>query len=169
MTRPSKHYEHIRLSSQAFHLIWDATVKSRTVLNTRAWRHFTRQVFIILTLRTCNIIKINLLYTIYMIKNTPWKVGFLQALGLTLYVTIFALIIQAFSGTTFNPSPFFSILIFLLTFIISATICGSITLIYPFVLFFSNKKKEALHVIMWNVGWLLLFFLIFLGVVLVLK
>ena len=45
----------------------------------------------------------------------------------------------------------------LLLFVISATIVGGLVLGRPIVLYFENKKKEAIQFLMITVGWLLLF------------
>jgi len=77
--------------------------------------------------------------------NNPFKIGLFQALGLTLYVSLFASVVRTLGETNINPDPIFVIIAFLLAFIISATICTSIALVYPLDLFFSDRKKEALQ------------------------
>ena len=91
-------------------------------------------------------------------KNRSIKIGFLQALGLSIYVTLFASVIQFFSGQKLSPNPFVSITTFLLAFITSAFICGSIALICPFKLFMENKKAEAFQIVLWNIIFLVIFF-----------
>src|SRR4051812_9391731 len=91
----------------------------------------------------------------------PWKTGLWQALGLAIYVSLFASIVQYFGGTNLITSPFESVITFLLAFLISAATCISIALIVPFKLFFEGKKKESLYVILWNIAWLAIFFIIF--------
>jgi hypothetical protein len=98
-------------------------------------------------------------------KHSPIKIGFLQAAGIVLYVSLFALAISMLdmwfpSGIKINP--FISIALFLLTFVVSATICSGLMFGYPIFLFTKGNKKEAFHVFGWALGWLV-FFLIFFG------
>ena len=99
-------------------------------------------------------------------KYTPRTVGLLQAAGLVLYVCFFAFMVLTFDSVAANfqiePSPILGITLFLLSFIISAVICGSLFLAYPVILFFRNEKNIAYRIIIWNIGWLVIFFLVFL-------
>ncbi len=97
-------------------------------------------------------------------KYSPASIGLFQAAGLTAYVSIFALLVQSVQQITIlrnlNLPPVLGITIFLMTFIISALICGSIALLYPTELMLAGNKKEALRIIFWTLGWLVVFFLI---------
>lgn len=100
-------------------------------------------------------------------KHTPLKIGFLQAVGIVLYVTLFALsvdILQIWFPNGIKMSPFANILLFLLTFIVSATICSGLMFGYPIFLFTRGKHAEAIRTFSWALGWLALFLLVF-GVV----
>ena len=91
-------------------------------------------------------------------KLSPRFIGFLQAAGLTLYVAgfaIFATHIQEWARARGVASPTLGITIFLLAFVISALISGSLLLGYPLVLFFGGKKAEALKIVLWSALWLL--------------
>jgi hypothetical protein len=96
--------------------------------------------------------------------KTPRAVGFLQAVGIALYVSGFASIIafveQSAFFKDFDPSFPLGPIMFLLAFIISATTCSLLMFGYPFYLFMHEKKKEALHIVLWSVGWLALIFLV---------
>lgn len=94
---------------------------------------------------------------------SPWMAGLLQAAGLTLYVFLFVSIVQNISNSFENQNPFVAMMSVLLAFVSSALICASITLIYPGILFFDNKKKEALQVILWNWLWLIISLAIIIG------
>jgi Na+-driven multidrug efflux pump len=101
-------------------------------------------------------------------KYPSQTAGLFQAAGLTVYVAVFAFMARCFvawsAAYNFEPEPPLGIVIFLLAFIISATICASIMFGYPASLFFANKKKEAVHVVLWSIGWLSLFLSILLVV-----
>ncbi|HZS42961.1 MAG TPA: hypothetical protein VFA52_01955 [Candidatus Paceibacterota bacterium] len=104
-------------------------------------------------------------------KYSHKTIGLFQAAGIILYVSFFASVIQMFSQSPLKNvelGPFLAIIIFLLAFIVSAVICGSIFLAYPLTLFFDNKKKEAYRIVVWSLGWLIFFFLIVLIIVLLL-
>ncbi len=99
-------------------------------------------------------------------KYSLRAVGLFQAAGLTAYVSIFAVAVEFMEGwikrVGVTPSPAAAIMLFLLSFLVSALICGVIALRYPTVLFFADKKHEALKAIIWTAAWLLFFFAIFL-------
>jgi hypothetical protein len=91
-------------------------------------------------------------------KTSPQIVGFIQAASLTLYVDLFAAIVQQaqnwflFHGVQSSPTT--SIVLFLLAFVISALICGSLILGYPLLLFSSGKHHEAIKTVLWSLLWL---------------
>jgi hypothetical protein len=94
-------------------------------------------------------------------KNISAKTGFLQALGIALYVGGFAFSVQNISAwakaTSLTTNPMFGMMIFLLVFIISATICASLMFGHPISLFMKGEKKKAIHTVFWTVGWLVVF------------
>ena len=97
-------------------------------------------------------------------KHSPQTIGALQAIGLVLYIILVATVIQTISSIApdSSPNPALGISIFLLTFVTSALICGSIALGYPIKLFFTeNKRSEAMQVVAWTIGWLIGFGLLF--------
>jgi cell shape-determining protein MreD len=93
-------------------------------------------------------------------KHSPLTVGLLQALGLIAYVSLFTVVVQSLGNAPHFENSIFAMVVFLLAFIISASICGSIALMYPLILFFENKKKQAVQTIFWTVGWLIVAFCI---------
>ncbi len=95
-----------------------------------------------------------------MTNFSPKTTGFFQALGITVYISFFALAVHAVQQKAVTPHPILGVIIFLLTFIISAIICGSIAFAYPISLFFENRKLDAIYTILWSVSWLIIFFLI---------
>lgn len=92
-------------------------------------------------------------------KNNPKLIAFVQAVGLTVYVSLVALFFQSLQrwfGSQ-KDDPILSPMIFLLFFIISALISASIMLAYPVLLFFKGKRKTAIKIVLQSVGWLIVF------------
>lgn len=93
-------------------------------------------------------------------KYTPRTIGFLQAAGLSLYVGLFGFMASSFTNwlrmNDIEPRPTVGITVFLLAFIISATICSLLMFGYPTMLFSDSRKSEAAQTIFWCVGWLIL-------------
>lgn len=96
-------------------------------------------------------------------KYSSRTIGFLQATGLAVYVGLFAFTASRFTDWIhiheISPEPVIGITVFLLAFIISATTCVSIMFGYPIFVFSENHKYEAITIVLWSVGWLLLIFL----------
>ena len=103
---------------------------------------------------------------LFYMKFPPRTTGLLQAAGLTLYVSLFAMAAREFqqwvAAQAVKPEPILGIILFLLAFIISAIICSAIIFAYPLFLFFGNKKDDAVKIILWSVCGLILFFVSFL-------
>jgi hypothetical protein len=95
------------------------------------------------------------------VKYSPQKIGFFQAIGVVLYICLFATavqIVQNWRPSFFMQSgPASGIIIFLLVFVVSATICGAMFLGYPAVLLFEGKKSEAVKTVLWSILWLVIF------------
>jgi hypothetical protein len=96
-------------------------------------------------------------------KPSPKIIPFLQALGVTIYVTLFALLVNLVEvWSRSHPSkPMFGIIIFLMVFVISALICGGIVLGYPIMIFFEGKKHEAFKMVVFTGLWMALFLTVF--------
>lgn len=93
-------------------------------------------------------------------KHSPRFVGILQALGIALYVSLFASVITLSESSTwlqgFEPPMPFGPILFLLAFIISATVYSLLMFGYPFYLFMHEKKREAICTVLWTVCFLTL-------------
>ena len=92
-------------------------------------------------------------------KQNPKIIAFLQAVGLTAYISLIALFMQN-AEKWFGPqkgNQMFGIMVFLLIFVISALISASIMLGYPAFLFLKDKKKTALKIVLQSIGWLIVF------------
>jgi hypothetical protein len=99
-------------------------------------------------------------------KLSPFFIGFLQALGLALYCTLVGLIFwkgDTWFGNIDSPLGPFAMLSL---FVVSVLICALITLGYPFIVFWDKKNtKQALKLILYTAGWLMLFVIITFAIV----
>ena len=97
-------------------------------------------------------------------KHSPSRVGFYQAIGLAAYIAVFATILSQVQAWTQTPPvsipPAVGISLFLLAFVISALISGSIALARPAMLFFDGHKLDAVKIIFWNAVWLVAILLV---------
>jgi len=81
--------------------------------------------------------------------------SFLQALGLTAYISLVSIIF--WKGNVWFPKMnlYLGPLLMLSLFAASALICALITLGYPFILFWDKKKpKEALKIVIYTALWI---------------
>ncbi len=85
----------------------------------------------------------------------------MQALGVALYVTFFVLAIQSVSPAGVNLGPVTGPIFALLAFSASALICGSIVFMHPVLLFFADRKKEAVDIVIWTAVWLFSILLVY--------
>jgi hypothetical protein len=103
------------------------------------------------------------------ISSSIKRLGFFQALGVTIYCSLVGLLMwkgNAIFGTTPN---FFGPVAVLLLFSVSAMICGTVVFYKPYKLFFNENlpagrqgKKEAVDLVLATTAWLFVFFLLFL-------
>ena len=95
-------------------------------------------------------------------RYPPKVIGLLQAVGLAAYIGLFASLgyqAQAWvQARTITVHPIAGITLFLLAFVISALISGSIVLAYPALLFFEGRKADAIQIVFWSAVWLVLIF-----------
>lgn len=88
------------------------------------------------------------------------KLGFLQALGVTLYCSLIGVIFWQGSNIFSKVSPYFGPVMFLLLFSTSALICGLIVFYKPYKMFFEGKKKEAVAAVVFTSLWLFSFLIL---------
>lgn len=83
--------------------------------------------------------------------------GLAQATGLTIYCGLISYILWQ-GNTLFGSVPnFLGPLLFLVLFVTSALVSSLIALGYPFILFYKeNKPAEALKLVAFTAGWLIL-------------
>jgi hypothetical protein len=96
-------------------------------------------------------------------KSPLWLLGFLQGFGVVFYCSLVALL-MANGNKLFGRVPdYLGPFLFLTLFSTSALICAIITLYFPFILFFQNKRPtHAVRLVVYTAGWLFFFtFIIF--------
>jgi hypothetical protein len=88
--------------------------------------------------------------------------GFLQALGVVIYCSLVGLLMWK-GNTIFGKAPnYFGPVAVLLLFSVSALICAVIVFYQPYKLFFDREKKNAVNLVLFTTGFLVLFLLVFL-------
>ncbi len=85
-------------------------------------------------------------------------IAFLQALGLTLYCSLVGIIMWK-GGTWFGQmTGYLGPVLILSLLVVSVLICALIAGGYPFLVFWDKKNtKEALTIVTYTAGWLVLF------------
>lgn len=95
-------------------------------------------------------------------------IGFLQALGLVVYCSLVAWLMWGGEKIFGPPYTFVGPTMFLILFVVSALISALLILGYPFILFWEKKETlQALRLVVYSIGWLLLFVLLLIGVLLI--
>lgn len=90
------------------------------------------------------------------------KQGFLQALGVAAYCTLIGLFMWNANSIVGKMNNFVGPILILILFSTSALICGLLVFYKPYKLFFADKKKEAIEVVVSTALWLFTFLIIFL-------
>lgn len=113
-----------------------------------------------------------LLYNMSMAKKnfeklSPNLLGFLQAVGVTLYCSFVGVLFWKGNEFFGKPDQYVGPVMFLVLFIASAMICALLVFYKPYLMFFGGKKKEALGVVVNTATWLFLAFILFFIIVFV--
>ena len=95
-------------------------------------------------------------------------IGFLQALGLTLYCSLVGIIMWQGNNWFGQMNNLLGPVLVLSLLVVSALICALIALGYPFLVFWDKKNtKGALMLIGYTIGWLVLFIALYMTLLLV--
>jgi len=78
-------------------------------------------------------------------------------LGILIYIAVVATIMQNGEKWFGNMNNFIGPVAFLLLFTLSAIVVGSLGLGKPIMLYLDGKKKEAVAMVLYTAGWILLF------------
>lgn len=101
-------------------------------------------------------------------KASTRLLGFLQALEVTAYCAGVGFFMWNDEKIFQNFHYFLGPVMLLLLFSVSALICGLIVFYRPYKLFFEDRKKEAVELVLYTTLWLFIFFLIVLSLVILL-
>ncbi|OGJ04563.1 hypothetical protein A3F97_00030 [Candidatus Nomurabacteria bacterium RIFCSPLOWO2_12_FULL_41_10] len=87
--------------------------------------------------------------------------GFIDALGVAAYVTVFAWVINNLEHWFGDvPDTWLAPVLMLLVFIISACVTGSLVLLKPVLLYVEGQKKESVSLFVFTIGFLVILALI---------
>ncbi|MDD5731314.1 MAG: hypothetical protein PHU42_00220 [Patescibacteria group bacterium] len=95
-------------------------------------------------------------------KTSIVLTSFLQAIGTLIYVMIVVVIMNSGTKTLDQTDGALVGVAVLMLLVVSAAICGFLVFGKPVILFLENKKKEALKMLYFTIGWLALFTIIIL-------
>jgi len=85
-------------------------------------------------------------------------ISFLQALGLTVYISLIGLLMSQGNAIFGKMDTFLGPTLFLIIFVLSAVVCGLVFGYYPFILWWEHKEtKKAIRVVFYTAGWLVFF------------
>lgn len=96
--------------------------------------------------------------------------SFLHSLGVVIYITLVATLMQngdKLFGKTDNK--FFAPIAFLMLFVFSALTCGLLVLGRPMYLYFSNEKEKAIRLLLATAGWLFVMTLLAFGILIAVR
>ena len=94
-------------------------------------------------------------------KKNPIVESLFLALVEIVYVFLIALIMKNGNQLFGNVDTLLSVAVFLLLFVLSAAISGVLIFGKPILLYLDKKKKEALQMLGYIIGWLLAFVFVF--------
>lgn len=86
--------------------------------------------------------------------------GFLQALGTAVYIVMVAAIMRNSERIFGKEDNFFSPIAFLLLFVLSAAVTGTLTLGRPILWYLDGRKAEGVKLFLFTLGWLFIMTLI---------
>jgi len=91
--------------------------------------------------------------------------GFLPALEIIGYISLFTVFIVSANKVMSGPDPVWAPLVFLTIFCFSVMACGIIVFYKPYMLFIDKRGKEAGQLVLGTAKWLGIFVVIIVGVV----
>jgi hypothetical protein len=95
-------------------------------------------------------------------KKSLVSQSFLLALGEGAYIALVAFFMRNINKILGQGPEFLAMVAFLVLFVLSAAISGALILGKPALLYFENKKKEALELFCLILGWMFIFLIILL-------
>ena len=92
-------------------------------------------------------------------KSSLFAVSVLNSLGVLVYTSAVAWVMFHAERLVGTRPSFVGPLAILLLFVFSATVVGSLVLGRPAYLYFNGARTEAIHLLLYTMGWLFLFVL----------
>lgn len=89
-------------------------------------------------------------------KSKLLKISLFNALGVLVYVCLVALLMFNAGGWVGRVNGPWGVAAFLLLFVVSALVTGLLVLGRPAMMYFNNAKAEAVKLLMYTVGWLVI-------------
>jgi cation transport ATPase len=90
------------------------------------------------------------------------KQGLFQALGVAAYCTLIGLLMANGNILFGQMNLVIGPILMLILLSVSVLVCGLLVFYQPYQLFFDGKKKEAVDLVLFTTGWLVMFFFAFL-------
>ncbi|HJY98220.1 MAG TPA: hypothetical protein VJ227_00710 [Patescibacteria group bacterium] len=97
------------------------------------------------------------------------KQGVLQALAVSVYITLIGLFMWNANDVFGKVDTFLSPILALMLFSVSVMVCGLIVFYKPYKLFMLGKKKEALEVVVATAASLFILLVLFMGALLIFR
>lgn len=95
--------------------------------------------------------------------------GFVSAMGIVGYISLFTVFITYANKVMPGPDPVWAPLVFLTIFCFSVMTCGLIVFYKPYMLFIDKKGKEAGQLVLGTTKWLGIFALVVIAIVAILS
>ncbi len=89
------------------------------------------------------------------------KDGFLQAFGVTFYCSLVGLLFWQGNHLFPKVNQYFAPVMMLLLLSVSVLVCGLLVFYKPYRLFFAEKKKDAINLVLFTSVWLFVFLIVF--------
>jgi hypothetical protein len=83
------------------------------------------------------------------------KHSFLNALATTVYVLLLSMIMSRLENVVDRVGEPFAPMVFLLLFILSAAVTGSLVVGRPIMMYMAGEKADAIRLFVYTLGWLL--------------
>jgi len=99
------------------------------------------------------------------IKNLVLN-SLVNALGIMLYVSLVVALMNHASRLSAKMPGFLGPVAFLLLFVLSAAVTGTLFLGEPVLFYFNDQKKEAIKLFLYTLGWLILILVLVFGAIL---
>lgn len=96
----------------------------------------------------------------YMKKLSLAFLAFLQALGVTAYISLVAVFMTHAESWVGSINQAVAPVLFLTVFVLSASVTGALVLGKPIILFLENKKTDAIKLFIYTLAWLFAFVVI---------